>query len=636
MKKEKKEKDLSFKQNPDYVPLKEKLAYGCGALMDGGGVALMACVMLKYMTDTLGIVAASASTIMMVSKIWDAVTDPLMGSITDNTRTKWGRRRPYMMFGGVLLIIALALLFAPIKDWGITSQGGMVAYVLIFYIVWNTCSTLTQVPYTSMASDISPSFHERNNANTIKLVFSAVAAGMAYVLPLLFLGSLEKGSMSSTTFWIVMVAVFGTLFGGGLIITGVFTKERVKPEKVEKKKFNFKEFIKGYIQPYKNKSYAWHIGMYVAAFTCMDMLSALAAYYADHVWRGIKMTLPIVGEMTFSSMFIVAPIMVAAVLAFPLVRVMMDKKGKAFAFRMGLPFYILGGILIAVLNPQMGCPPWVIPIVAFLMGFGFGGAQMIPWMNFPDTLDVAELTLGERPTGNYSGMMTLVRKIGGALGVGIIGWVLTGVGYEGYNAATTAADGLVKDYQAMLTQLAADNPGMTTEQITALAATNDPTLSSFATAYANTDSTHVAAFLKENEGIVTDKLNELVGNGKISFDTTGFSVASAAENVDRVLLTIRLLMGIAIAVLIAFALFSSFKFHLTNKILTRMRYFSERIKAGEYDELTEEEKEERIALIEKHYGKYHKEEDEARIAEITAAAKAAAISTEPLAKEKGE
>ena len=595
--KAKKEKDLSYKSSPDYVPMKEKLAYGCGALMDGGGVALMACVMLKYMTDTLGIVAASASTIMMVSKIWDAVTDPLMGSITDNTRTKWGRRRPYMVFGGVLLIIALALLFAPIKDWwGITSQAGMIAYVLIFYIVWNTCSTLTQVPYTSMASDISPSFHERNNANTIKLVFSAVASGLAYVLPLLILGAREKGTISGTTFWIVMVAVFGTMFGGGLVMTGLFTKERVKPEKVEKKKFNLKEFLKGSIQPYKNKSYAWHIGMYVSAFACMDMLSALAAYYASHVWRGVKMTLPIVGEMTFSSMFIIAPIMVAAVLAFPLVRIMMDKKGKAFAFRMGLPFYILGGILIAVLNPQMGCPAWVIPIVAFLMGFGFGGAQMIPWMNFPDTLDVAELALGERPTGNYSGMMTLVRKIGGALGVGIIGWVLTGVGYEGYNAATTAADAVAQQ-----------NPE-----------------SAFAVDYAKTDSTQIAGFLKDNEGVVSDKLNELAANGKISYDTSNFSVSAVADNVDKVLLTIRLLMGIAIAVLIAFALFSSFQFHLNNKILTRMRYFSEKIKNGQYDELTDEEKQERIDLIKKHYGKYRQEEDEARIAEMTAAAKAEA------------
>lgn len=603
------------------VPLKEKLAYACGALMDGGGVALMSCVMLKYMTDTLGIVAASASTIMMVSKIWDAVTDPLMGSITDNTRTKMGRRRPFMLFGGVLLVIALALLFAPIKDWwDITSQAGMISYVLIFYIFWNTCSTITQVPYTSMASDISPSFKERNNANTMKLVFSAVAAGLAYVLPLLILGSMEKGAISGTVFWIVMIAVFGTLFGGGLIITALFTKERVLPEKKEKKKFNFKEFIKGYIKPYQNKSYAWHIGMYVAAFTCMDMLSALAAYYASHVWRGVKMSLPIVGEMAFSSMFVVAPIMVAAVLAFPLVRVMMDKKGKAFAFRMGLPFYILGGVLLAVLDPSW-CPAWVIPIVAFFMGFGFGGAQMIPWMNFPDTLDVAELALGERPTGNYSGMMTLVRKIGGALGVGIIGWILTGIGYDGYNAATTSADSLLKDYQALIAQLTEQNPGMSATEIANLAQQQNAELSAFATQYADTSSTQIAGFLSNNQDIITTRLNELVNNGKISFDTSKFDISSVADNVGRVLLTIRLLMGISVAVLIAFALFSSFQFHVNNNILTRMRYFSEKVKNGEYDTLTAEEKEERIKLINRHYGKYNKAKDEARIAELTAIAK---------------
>ena len=135
-------------------------------------------------------------------------------------------------------------------------------------------------------------------------------------------------------------------------------------------------------------------------------------------------------------------------------------------------------------------------------------------------------------------------------------------------------------------------------------------------------STKIAEFLKDNEAVVSDKLNDLAANGKISFDTSGFSVASVADNVNKVLLTIRLLMGISIAVLIAFALFSSFRFHLNNKVLSRMRYFSEKIKNGEYDELTDEEKQERIDLIKKHYGKYDKEDDEARIAEITATAKA--------------
>jgi len=85
-------------------------------------------------------------------------------------------------------------------------------------------------------------------------------------------------------------------------------------------------------------------------------------------------------------------------------------------------------------------PPVLVPIVAFVMGLGFGGAQMMPWIIFPDTIDVAELKTGARPTGNYSGIMTLIRKLAGALGVGMVGWVLTGVGYvqqEGQNIIQT-------------------------------------------------------------------------------------------------------------------------------------------------------------------------------------------------------
>lgn len=538
------------------VPLKEKIFYGMGALMDGGGVALMSCVMLNYMTDHLKIYAASASTVMMISKIWDAITDPVMGHITDNTRSKYGRRKPYMFVGGFLLIIALLLLFAPIREWGITSQAGMVAYVLIFYMIWNTCSTITQVPYTSMASDISPSFEERNRANTVKLVFSAVAAGLAYVVPLLLLGQLNEGKMSSYVFWIIMVAVFGTLFGGGLICTGLFTKERIT-ETGPRKKFDIKEFLKGYIKPFKNKSYRWHIIMYVSAFTCMDMLSALAAYYATHVWKGVVLDLGFM-QMQFGSMFIVAPLMVAAVCAFPLVRVLIDKKGKAFAFRVGLPFYIIGGILLAVLDPQW-CPPIIIPIVSFIMGLGFGGAQMVPWMVFPDTLDVVELATGERPTGNYSGIMTLVRKVSGALGVGVIGWVLSGVGYDQYINVFKAYQDINK-------------------------------VNGTSSAFDAITSLQIGDAIRNHAVAISEHLTQMNSADPSTKTMTAAEVTAAADNVAKVLLTIRLLMGIAIAILISVALFASFQYKVTSKKLKRVKYYLDHMHNGTLDELTDEER----------------------------------------------
>ena len=496
----------------DRVPLKEKLCYGAGGLMDGGGVALMSCVMLKYMT-TMGIAMAVASTIMMIAKIWDAVTDPFMGFISDNTRGKLGRRKPYMFFGGIALILAMFMLFMPVRDWGM-SVSGFIPYIIIMYLLWNTCSTITQVPYTSMASDISPSFKERNNANTVKLVFTAAASGIAYVLPLLFIDALTKPegflfmpNISATEFWLCMAIVFGTLFGGGLIICGLFVKERIKPT-APKQKFNAKRFVNNYAEPYKNRSYRWHIAMYASAFMCMDMISALAVYYATDVWHGYKLF-----GMEMSSMFIIAPLMVAAVIMFPLARVIMDKKSKAFAFRMGLPFYIIGGIMLAVMDPSW-TSPILVPIVALIMSLGFGGAQMMPWIIFPDTLDVAEMATGKRPTGTYSGMMTLARKVAGALGVGMVGWITGAAGY----------------------------------------------------------------------------IENTTGDASIYIEQP----ASA-------LLAIKLVLGVAIAVFISIALFSSFKYKVTSKKLERMRYFIDAKKKGL--PLTEEEEAEREKMIKELYGK---------------------------------
>ncbi len=163
--------------------------------------------------------------------------------------------------------------------------------------------------------------------------------------------------------------------------------------------------------------------MYVSAFICLDMISALAVYYATDVWHGYK-----IFDWDMSSLFIVAPLMVAAVIMFPLARYVMDKKTKQFAFRMGLPAYIIAGIMLCVMDPSW-TPPILVPIVAFLMGLGFGGAQMMPWIIFPDTVDVGQMATGERATGTYSGMMTLARKTAGAIGVGLIGWILDPIGY---------------------------------------------------------------------------------------------------------------------------------------------------------------------------------------------------------------
>lgn len=429
----KKEKTLPEGVNAeDVVGGKEKIFYGMGAILDGGGVALISCLLFAYINRILGIGGLATALIIFAGRIWDAVTDPFMGVISDNTKFKYGRRKPYIIVGGVMVFVALGLLFLPYNLIGVKKEGAIIAIMCVTYLFYNTANTVAIVPYCSLSGDISKSYSERNKANFVKLIFSILSAGLCYILPFLILEAFEQGKVTQTGFYLLVFLIFGILFGASLILCGINVKERVPYDPTVKTKFS----IKSYTEPFKIRSYKWHIVMYVSAFICLDVVSALASYYASQVWNSQEVSIFGLITMKFSSMFIVAPLMVSSAIMFPVVQWLMKKKGKQVAFRMGLPFYILGAVVIAVAQPSWPGALYIVIAAALVMGIGFAGAQMMPWMIFPDTVDVAELKLGYRPTGALSGLMTVLRKIAGGVAILVIGIVFE---YSGQIPGMTAA-----------------------------------------------------------------------------------------------------------------------------------------------------------------------------------------------------
>jgi Na+/melibiose symporter-like transporter len=360
----------------------------------------------------------------MVSKIWDAVSDPLMGVISDNTRGKWGRRRPYLVIGGIFTPLVFMFMFAPI---GTAPMGLKVTCATLAYLLVCTVSTVSQVPYCSLVSEISSNFKERNMANSFKIIFSMLGAAVCFLIPSNLLENhiryLDGGSgITSVQFFLVLGLGFGLIFALSLILSGVFTKERIPYDPNIKSKFAFSS----YKEPLRCKSYRQQIVMYISAFLCMDIISALAVYYVVDIMQGVK----IFGQPA-GSMFIIAPMMVMAGLMFPLVQFARAKKTKQFAYRMGIPCYVVGGLVMAFF-PAMreGGPTWIIPLSAVLMGIGFGGAQMMPWLMFPDVMDVVELKTGIKDTGIYSGLLTFARKLSTALAIFLVGLALQLAGYD--------------------------------------------------------------------------------------------------------------------------------------------------------------------------------------------------------------
>ncbi|MDR2090217.1 MAG: MFS transporter [Clostridiales bacterium] len=403
--------------SPDKIPLYEKLVYGAADLFGGGHNTILSVILLYFFTDILGINPALAGTIILVSKFWDAIIDPVLGSVSDNTRSKFGRRKPYILTGAILIIPAYALLFAPISNVSPDSlKAGFAAASYIFYC---TAASLSQVPFMSMSGDISPDFKERNSANLVKLVFDMAAAAVCYLAPTALVDLLNDGAISVQTFYFSIVFGFGLVFSIPLAVSAFVLKERVPAPKA-RSKFDVKEWFAAF----RVKSYRYHIFMYITAFLCIDIVSALALYYVNDVLRGVT-----VFGRQIGSIYVIAPMMTAAAAAVPFCYRLMKKKSKQFAYRVGLPLYALGAVLLALFDVS-AMNGIFVPLFALIAGLGLGGAQMMPWLIFPDTVDVAELKLGCRPTGAFSGAMTFARTLVSAVAIQAVGLVLFAAGYK--------------------------------------------------------------------------------------------------------------------------------------------------------------------------------------------------------------
>jgi len=389
------------------VPLKEKLFFGCADVYGGGAQALVAAVYLVFLVNN-GLPIAQAGAIVMIAKIWDAVTDPLMGLISDNTRTKWGRRRPYIFAGGFLVILSFGLLFLPL--YGMQSAGLKFFIYTITYMFYNTVSTVINVPYSSMSTEISTDIAEKTKVNSIRLVFSMVSSAVSSLAPIMLVESLQKGQMTINNFSLIMTFVFGVFYCIPLVLAAIFTKERAEIPKI-KAKFDFRVFLK----PLKVKAFVYFLLSYLFAFTCMDLITANIVFFANY---GLNLR-----DAGISSSYLLIVIMVSYAASVPVLYTLMSKGwAKPKLFRLGIPLYIVG-IVMLCLYPATW-PAWPVLGVCVIVGLGLSGCQTIPWILFPDIVDVGELKLGTRIAGSFSGIMTFVRKSTSAIAILLSSWVL--------------------------------------------------------------------------------------------------------------------------------------------------------------------------------------------------------------------
>ena len=395
----------------DEVKLKNIIAYGMGDIYGGGAFLLLGTLYMLFLTDIVGLNPALAGSVVVIGKVWDAVSDPLMGYISDNIDTKYGRRRIFFLIGIIPITISFISLWIPLNT---NSNLFLFIYYSFAYIFFSTVFTMVMVPYSALNAEMSENFEMRTKLSTSRMAFSQFSALISGVLPKYLIDYLNQGTLVASKYsYLVMGIVFGLLYALPWLFVYKGTWEI--PYEVDNKT-KLIEKIKKYKTVLYNKSFKIHLGMYISAYLAMDFLMALFIYY---------LTYYIQKPDIFP--FCMLAILLSQIVMLPVYMKISNKKGKGLAYSIGLTIWGLG--MFSLLFLSSTTPLFIIILICILIGSGLSAGVMIPWAILPTISDIDQIINIKRRTGIYSGLMTFIRKIAQAVALWLVGIILSLINY---------------------------------------------------------------------------------------------------------------------------------------------------------------------------------------------------------------
>lgn len=390
------------------LALSTKVGFGVGDIYGGGSMMIIGFYYLYFLTDVVLLTPALAGVVILISKAWDAVTDPLMGVISDRTRTRFGRRRPYFLAGIVLIFLSFFAMWYPID---FSREMHRFIYVLVAYIFFSSVITMVMIPYNALVPELTPDYNERTSLTSFRIFFSGFSSLVCAVVPWEIVKAFKP---DINTGFIVMATAFGLFFSLPFIATFLTTRERPEFQQ-DTVPFSLK---RTFIGPLKTPTFVSVLFMYLFAFVAMDMVMSVIIYFMTYY----------VGRPDETN-YVLGALLVVQLAVIPLYYLLSKRTSKKTAFITAVVFWICSMTLSFLIGP--GSPSWMIYLFGVLVGAGTGGVVIMIYSIFPDVPDVDELYSGVRREGLYSGMFTFMRKLSSALGLFIISAI---IGLAGYRA----------------------------------------------------------------------------------------------------------------------------------------------------------------------------------------------------------
>jgi GPH family glycoside/pentoside/hexuronide:cation symporter len=416
------------------LPLLTKLIYGSGDWSMASFNTIRQIFYAIFLTDTVGLRPQLASLAVLIGIIWDAINDPLVGSISDSAHTKWGRRRPFLLLFSVPFGLAFVLLWwAP--PWN--SQFLLFLHVTMAYMLADTLQTLVVVPFLTLTPELTQDYDERTSLTTFRMLFNllaslAAAAGAPEIV---------ASFANRQTGYLVMSAIFGALSIFPYILIFITTRERF-PEPVK----NQFTPLQSFTSTWKNIPFRIATVINLLNWVTFDlvalMLPFFIRYWIDEGNLSHQISVPPIGQLTTESLVFLI-LLTTAILALPLWSFLAQRWNKRNAYIAGMLFW--AGVQLLIITIRPGQLSYIL-ILAVFAGISVSTAHVLPNALFPDVLEWDEVKTGQRRDGIYYGILNLTRKLASAL---TIFAALQALGIFGYQTPPTGATTFVQPAQTL-------------------------------------------------------------------------------------------------------------------------------------------------------------------------------------------
>jgi len=385
---------------------RKKLMYGAGDIGFSLTSTILGVYFLFFMIEVVGLRPAVAAIPIGIGKVWDFINDPIFGYISDRTRTRWGRRRPYLLFGALPLAFTFTMLwYRP----GFESTAALVAYYSVAYIIFEASATLLYMPYFALTPELTSDYDERTSLTSYRMFFSILGSLLAFTLPLIIIGDFIPENASKVLF---MGAIFGLMSALPMFVTFFGTEEREDYSDLEKP--TLWESIKSV---WKNVPFRYGLGIFLATWISVDILQTSLLFYVKYVVQREP-----------QNDIIMATIFVIAMFALPIWNWVSQRWSKRYAYMYGIAFWAVVQLTLIFMTPAT--PLSIILILCAMAGIGVSAAHVLPWSILPDAIEWYEYQTGERHEGMFYSVTTLARKVTSAVSVTFIGPILELTGYQ--------------------------------------------------------------------------------------------------------------------------------------------------------------------------------------------------------------